>query len=107
MDKNAWATPTLVKFKGMEEQDIYAIIGDDGFERLVAAFYRQVPGDDVLGPLYPAPTISAEPNVACATFCYFDSVDPPPIWRRAAIRASVCATPPSPSEPPHAIAGFN
>ena len=28
--------------------------GSEGFERLAAAFYRQVPGDDVLGPLYPA-----------------------------------------------------
>jgi hemoglobin len=38
----------------MEEQEIYAVIGHEGFERLVAAFYRQVPGDDVLGPLYPS-----------------------------------------------------
>jgi hemoglobin len=38
----------------MEEQEIYAVIGDDGFHRLVAAFYRQVRTDDVLGPLYPA-----------------------------------------------------
>jgi hemoglobin len=35
------------------DQDIYATIGDDGFTRLIAAFYRHVPGDDVLGPLYP------------------------------------------------------
>lgn len=33
---------------------MYAAVGAAGFERLVAAFYRQVPGDDVLGPLYPA-----------------------------------------------------
>lgn len=38
----------------MNDADIYAAIGEDGFERLVAAFYRQVPGDDVLGPMYPA-----------------------------------------------------
>ena len=37
----------------MEEQEIYAVIGEEGFERLVAAFYRQVPADEVLGPLYP------------------------------------------------------
>lgn len=36
----------------MEEQDIYAAIGEDGFVRLVAAFYRQIPSDDVLAPLY-------------------------------------------------------
>src|SRR4051812_26261918 len=38
----------------MEELDLYATIGEDGFERLIAAFYRQVPGDDVLAPMYPA-----------------------------------------------------
>jgi len=37
----------------MEELDLYAMIGEDGFHRLIAAFYRQVPGDDVLGPMYP------------------------------------------------------
>jgi hemoglobin len=37
----------------VEEQEIYAVIGEEGFERLVAAFYRQVPADEVLGPLYP------------------------------------------------------
>jgi hemoglobin len=39
---------------GVEEHEIYSAIGGDGFERLVAAFYRQVPGDDILGPIYPA-----------------------------------------------------
>jgi hemoglobin len=38
----------------MEEGNVYAAVGEAGFERLVAAFYRQVPADDVLGPLYPA-----------------------------------------------------
>jgi hemoglobin len=38
----------------MEEQQVYARIGEEGFDRLVAAFYRQVPGDPVLGPMYPA-----------------------------------------------------
>ena len=38
----------------MQEQDIFASIGHEGFERLVAAFYRQIPADDILGPLYPA-----------------------------------------------------
>lgn len=38
----------------MSEEEVYGVIGADGFERLVAAFYRQVPTDDVLGPLYPA-----------------------------------------------------
>jgi len=37
----------------LDDQDIYSLIGEDGFQRLVAAFYRQVPADDVLGPMYP------------------------------------------------------
>ena len=32
---------------------IYQIIGADGFDRLVAAFYRRVAGDDILRPMYP------------------------------------------------------
>jgi len=36
----------------MNESEIYAAIGEDGFERLIAAFYRQVPGDEILGPMY-------------------------------------------------------
>lgn len=38
----------------IDDQEIYALIGEEGFERLIAAFYRQVPGDDILGPMYPA-----------------------------------------------------
>jgi hemoglobin len=38
----------------VEEQDVYTAIGQAGFERLTDAFYRQVPDDDVLGPMYPA-----------------------------------------------------
>ena len=37
----------------MEENEVYAAFGDEGFRRLIAAFYRQIPTDDVLGPLYP------------------------------------------------------
>jgi hemoglobin len=38
----------------ISEGDIYGQIGEEGFARLVAAFYRQVPADDILGPMYPA-----------------------------------------------------
>ncbi len=31
----------------------FQLVGDEGLERLVAAFYRRVPDDDVLGPMYP------------------------------------------------------
>ncbi len=37
----------------MNELEIYDVVGEDGFRRLVAAFYRQVPDDDILGPMYP------------------------------------------------------
>ncbi|HEY6181633.1 MAG TPA: globin [Terriglobales bacterium] len=38
----------------MNEDRIFSLVGEDGFARLVAAFYRQIPGDDILGPMYPA-----------------------------------------------------
>ena len=38
----------------MDETEVYAAIGEEGFTRLVAAFYRQIPADDILGPMYPA-----------------------------------------------------
>ena len=37
----------------MDESSVFPIVGEEGFARLVAAFYRQVPHDDILGPLYP------------------------------------------------------
>ena len=38
----------------LDEGQVYARIGEEGFSRLVRAFYAQVPADDVLGPMYPA-----------------------------------------------------
>jgi hemoglobin len=37
----------------MNEDRIWEVVGEEGFARLVSAFYRQVPGDDILGPMYP------------------------------------------------------
>ena len=37
----------------MTEEQLYPAIGEDGFSRLVRAFYAQVPTDPVLGPMYP------------------------------------------------------
>lgn len=45
---NGRVAPTL------PEDQVYEAIGSDGFTRLVAAFYRQIPTDDILGPMYPA-----------------------------------------------------
>ena len=37
----------------VDEANIYLMIGEEGFARLVAAFYRQVPADEILGRMYP------------------------------------------------------
>jgi hemoglobin len=37
----------------VQENEVYPAIGEEGFRRLVAAFYRQVPDDDILGRMYP------------------------------------------------------
>src|SRR5579863_5917446 len=36
----------------MDEHEVYQAVGEEGFKALVAAFYRQIPGDDILGPMY-------------------------------------------------------
>lgn len=37
----------------IDDQEVYQLIGEDGFTRLVAGFYRRIPEDDILGPMYP------------------------------------------------------
>jgi hemoglobin len=37
----------------MDDSEIFRLIGEEGFARLVSAFYRHVPGDDILAPMYP------------------------------------------------------
>ena len=41
------------------ERSLYEIVGEEGFERLTQAFYAQVPGDEILGPLYPPEQMEA------------------------------------------------
>ncbi len=44
----------------LEEHEVYAAIGGDaGFARLIAAFYRQIPDDDILGPMYKGKDMAA------------------------------------------------
>ena len=43
----------------MQETEIFTIIGEEGFARLVGAFYRQVPQDDILGKMYPPQDLAA------------------------------------------------
>jgi hemoglobin len=35
------------------DTQVYGLIGEEGFARLVGAFYRRVPLDPILGPMYP------------------------------------------------------
>jgi len=35
------------------DTQVYGLIGDEGFARLVAAFYRRVATDEILSPMYP------------------------------------------------------
>jgi hemoglobin len=37
----------------MTEEEVYERIGEEGFARLIRAFYAQVPDDPILGPMYP------------------------------------------------------
>ena len=37
----------------MNEEQVYDIVGEEGFTRLIHAFYAQVPADPILGPMYP------------------------------------------------------
>lgn len=32
---------------------VFSVVGEEGLRRLVSAFYRQVPTDEILGPMYP------------------------------------------------------
>ena len=42
----------MVRDMDLLDTKVYGLIGDDGFNRLVAAFYKRVPDDDILGPMY-------------------------------------------------------
>jgi hemoglobin len=37
-----------------EPETVFDAVGEAGLRQLVAAFYRRVPNDDLLGPMYPA-----------------------------------------------------
>ena len=46
--------PDLSVLPELPDDEVYTLVGEEGFRRLVAAFYRQIPGDPILGPMYPA-----------------------------------------------------
>lgn len=43
----------LIVTMALADDKVYEAVGADGFHRLVAAFYKQIPSDDILGPMYP------------------------------------------------------
>lgn len=47
------------------EDEVYARIGEEGFARLVAGFYRRVAGDDLLGPMYPRHDLTGAERRLC------------------------------------------
>ncbi len=49
----------------MDERALYLAIGEAGFTRLVAAFYRQVPQDDILGPMYASRDLAGAEQRLC------------------------------------------
>ena len=40
--------------EAIPENEVFSVVGEEGFARLVRAFYAQVPSDDILGPMYPS-----------------------------------------------------
>jgi hemoglobin len=49
----------------MTEADVYRAIGEEGFARLAAAFYRQIPGDSILGAMYPREDLAGAEQRLC------------------------------------------
>lgn len=37
----------------LPEDQIFSTVGADGFAKIAAAFYAQIPSDPILGPMYP------------------------------------------------------
>ncbi|MBA3546991.1 MAG: globin [Nannocystis sp.] len=47
------------------EDQVYGRIGEQGFTRLVAGFYRRVRSDDLLGPMYPPHDLAGAEQRLC------------------------------------------
>jgi len=54
----------------MMETEIFSVIGEAGFTRLVGAFYRQVPYDAILGKMYPSHQLAAAEQRLCDFLIY-------------------------------------
>lgn len=49
----------------IDELRLYEQIGEEGFSRLVRAFYAQVPADDILGAMYPKHDLAGAEQRLC------------------------------------------
>ncbi len=47
------------------EDEVYTRIGEQGFARLAAGFYRRVAADDLLGPMYPRHDLAGAEQRLC------------------------------------------
>ncbi len=54
----------------MEEHEVFGAIGEQGFRQLIAAFYRQIPNDDTLGPMYRGRDIKGAEQRLCDFLIY-------------------------------------
>ena len=54
----------------MDEAAIWEIMGEKGIRDMVAAFYRRVPGDDLLGPMYPADDMAGAEERLADFLCF-------------------------------------
>ncbi len=53
-----------------ESLSVFDVVGEAGMRSLVAAFYRQIPADDLIGPMYP-PEALAEAERRLADFLIY------------------------------------
>ena len=75
----------------MDEAAIWSELGPRGFRLLVAAFYRRIPGDELLGPMYPSEDLGGSEDRLYDFLCFRFGGGCPATSRNGAIRVSACA----------------
>ena len=50
--------------------EVFATIGEAGMREVVAAFYRQIPDDSLLGPMYPPDDLAGAEHRLCSFLTY-------------------------------------
>ena len=71
----------------MDEMEVFSAVGEEGFARLIAAFYRQVPRDEILGPMYPKHDLAGAEQRLCDYLMNIASAGRKNISRNAGIPA--------------------